>query len=58
MSEAVDAIDGHPDAVDTPPARPDEGKVSFEAFVAARSRDLWRSAWLLTGDAHKPEDLL
>ncbi|MEP6666226.1 MAG: sigma factor [Nocardioidaceae bacterium] len=32
--------------------------VSFEDFVATRSGDLWRSAWLLTGDAHKAEDLL
>ena len=36
----------------------DAAAVSFEEFVAARSRDLWRSAWLLTGDAHKAEDLL
>jgi RNA polymerase sigma-70 factor (sigma-E family) len=32
--------------------------MSFEEFVAARSADLWRSAYLLTGDAHKAEDLL
>ncbi len=31
---------------------------SFDAFVATRSRALWRSAWLLTGDAQKAEDLL
>ncbi|MGD9957812.1 SigE family RNA polymerase sigma factor [Nocardioides sp.] len=31
---------------------------TFEEFVAARGRDLWRSAWLLTGDAQKAEDLL
>ena len=30
----------------------------FEEFVAARSTALWRSAYLLTGDAHKAEDLL
>jgi RNA polymerase sigma-70 factor (sigma-E family) len=30
----------------------------FDAFVAARSTALWRSAYLLTGDAHKAEDLL
>src|SRR4051794_25238545 len=30
----------------------------FEAFVAARSTALWRSAYLLTGDPHKAEDLL
>lgn len=34
---------------------PDAG---FEAFVRARGRDLWRAAWLLTGDAHKAEDLV
>lgn len=32
--------------------------VRFEDFVAARSGALWRTAWLLTGDAHKAEDLL
>jgi RNA polymerase sigma-70 factor (sigma-E family) len=32
--------------------------VSFEEFVASRGRDLWRTAWLLTGDAHKAEDLV
>ena len=32
--------------------------VRFEEFVAARAPDLWRSAWLLTGDAHKAEDLV
>lgn len=31
---------------------------SFEQFVASRSSSLWRSAWLLTGDAQKAEDLL
>lgn len=30
----------------------------FEEFVAARSTALWRSAYLLTGDAHRAEDLL
>jgi RNA polymerase sigma-70 factor (sigma-E family) len=44
-------------------ASPDESvavvsPVGFEEFVAARSGALWRSAWLLTGDAHKAEDLL
>ena len=33
----------------------DEG---FEAFVAARGSALWRSAWLLTGDAGRAEDLV
>jgi RNA polymerase sigma-70 factor (sigma-E family) len=32
--------------------------VTFEDFVASRGRDLWRTAWLLTGDAHKAEDLV
>src|SRR3954449_8841744 len=31
---------------------------SFDEFVAARSGALWRSAWLLTGDEQKAEDLL
>lgn len=30
----------------------------FDEFVAARSGALWRSAWLLTGDTGKAEDLL
>ncbi len=30
----------------------------FEEFVAARSAALWRSAYLLTGDPHRAEDLL
>ena len=31
---------------------------TFEEFVASRGRDLWRTAWLLTGDTHKAEDLV
>ena len=31
---------------------------TFEEFVESRGRDLWRSAWLLTGDAQKAEDLV
>lgn len=31
---------------------------AFEAFVAARQQALWRSAWLLTGDAALAEDLV
>ena len=31
---------------------------SFEQYVAARGRGLWRSAWLLTGDSHRAEDLV
>ncbi|WP_244932044.1 SigE family RNA polymerase sigma factor [Nocardioides sp. W7] len=33
-------------------------QLSFEEFVAARSGALWRSAYLLTGDRQKAEDLL
>ncbi|QLQ11882.1 MAG: SigE family RNA polymerase sigma factor [Nocardioidaceae bacterium] len=40
------------DAVDALPA------ASFEDFVNARRRALWRSAWLLTNDDHKAEDLV
>jgi RNA polymerase sigma-70 factor (sigma-E family) len=36
----------------------DDALPSFDEFVAARSRALWRSAWLLTGDEQKAEDLL
>lgn len=36
--------------VDTAPA--------FDDYVAARGPALWRTAWLLTGDAHKAEDLV
>ena len=32
--------------------------LSFENFVAARGSALWRSAYLLTGDPHRAEDLL
>lgn len=32
--------------------------MEFEEFVAARSTALWRSAYLLTGDRQKAEDLL
>lgn len=31
---------------------------AFDAFVAARGPSLWRSAWLLTGDHHRAEDLV
>lgn len=53
MSEVVRVGDVQPlaDAV------ADDGP-SFDVFVATRSRSLWRSAWLLTGDAQKAEDLL
>lgn len=42
MGEAV--------VVETPP--------TFEEYVATRGRALWRSAWLLTGDAQRAEDLV
>jgi RNA polymerase sigma-70 factor (sigma-E family) len=35
-----------------------EERVDFDGFVAARSRTLLRTAWLLTGDWHLAEDLL
>jgi RNA polymerase sigma-70 factor (sigma-E family) len=31
---------------------------TFEEYVATRGRALLRSAWLLTGDAHRAEDLV
>lgn len=36
----------------------DEEGVEFDTFVAARGDALWRTAWLLTGDAHRAEDLV
>ncbi|MCC6498074.1 MAG: SigE family RNA polymerase sigma factor [Propionibacteriaceae bacterium] len=30
----------------------------FDAFVASRAKTLWRSAWLLTGDHQRAEDLV
>ena len=30
----------------------------FAGFVTARGDALWRSAWLLTGDSHRAEDLV
>jgi len=30
----------------------------FDAFVSARGPALWRSAWLLTGDSQRAEDLV
>ena len=38
------------------PAR--EATLGFDEFVAARSSALWRSAYLLTGDPQRAEDLL
>ena len=42
----------------TATATPSQQGHGFDAFVAARSDALWRSAWLLTGDAHRAEDLV
>lgn len=39
-------------------AKPDAADATFEEFVAARGPALWRVAWLLTGDAHRADDLL
>lgn len=49
VGRSLDASVGADRASDVP---------DFEAFVAARSGALWRSAWLLTGDAQRAEDLL
>ncbi|MFT3888726.1 MAG: SigE family RNA polymerase sigma factor [Arachnia sp.] len=35
-----------------------EEERDFDRFVTARGGRLWRAAWLLTGDAHKAEDLV
>lgn len=35
-----------------------EQVASFDDFVASRAVALWRSAWLLTGDSHRAEDLV
>lgn len=32
--------------------------MTFDQFVIARGRPLWRAAYLLTGDRHKAEDLV
>lgn len=34
------------------------GHEAFDAFVTARGRALWRTAWFLTGDRHRAEDLV
>lgn len=47
MSEAVSVVD-----------RPAASGPTFDEYVVARSPALWRSAWLLTGDRHKAEDLV
>lgn len=33
-------------------------RLGFDGFVAAKAGALWQSAWFLTGDAHKAEDLV
>lgn len=35
-----------------------EAAPTFEEYVALRGASLWRSAWLLTGDAQRAEDLV
>ena len=35
-----------------------EVSLTFEEYVATRGRALWKSAWLLTGDAQRAEDLV
>ncbi len=35
-----------------------EEERDFDRFVTVRGGRLWRAAWLLTGDAHKAEDLV
>ena len=39
-------------------ATPLESTDGFDTFVATRAKALWRSAWLLTGDPHRAEDLV
>lgn len=33
-------------------------RLGFDRFVTDKAPGLWRSAWFLTGDAHKAEDLV
>lgn len=51
MREAVPVLSNDADDVT-------HGVAPFEEYVAARSAALWRSAWLLTGDRHRAEDLV
>ena len=39
-------------------AAADVVSTDFDAYVAARGRDLYRTAYLLTGDHHRAEDLV
>lgn len=57
MSEAVSVSEPMAAEVDSGSTAPPDA-VSFEGFVASRSAALWRSAYLLTGDEQKAEDLL
>jgi RNA polymerase sigma-70 factor (sigma-E family) len=41
-----------------PPAPPVASASDFDAYVAARGSDLYRTAYLLTGDHHRAEDLV
>jgi RNA polymerase sigma-70 factor (sigma-E family) len=54
MREAVPVLSGQEDSSEDVSR---EGP-TFEEYVAARSPALWRSAWLLTGDRHRAEDLV
>ena len=54
MREAVPVLSNGADDADDR----SRGVPSFEEYVAARSAALWRSAWLLTGDRHRAEDLV
>lgn len=48
-----------PTAGDKPgPGDQSSDRDDFDAFVAARGAALWRTAWLLTGDPHRAEDLV
>jgi len=60
MSEAVEVNESLSASVDTGDQRgaAPGSAVGFEEFVVARSPALWRSAYLLTGDPHKAEDLV
>lgn len=53
MREAVPVLSGQDEATGDGTSGP-----TFEGYVAARSPALWRSAWLLTGDRHRAEDLV
>lgn len=39
-------------------ARVTDTATAFDEFVSARGPALWRTAWMLTGDRHRAEDLV